>query len=79
MHQPKKANVVVHALNRSQMKDAGDSMDGLAWEIVAAIEEKVLSLSGVSVALIVEDLQKGTIAYKEDPSQVAMYTKLHQG
>ena len=44
-----------------------------------AIEEQVTVLSGFSVELTKEDLQKWTKAYKEDKSYVIVYTKLRQG
>ena len=46
---------------------------------IAAIEEQVSALTGLSVELIVEDLQAWTKAYKEDKSHMAAYTKLCQG
>ena len=70
--------MVAGALSKSQKKDARDSMDELAVA-VAAIKEQVLKLSGVSMDLTVEDLQEWTTIYQENPSQIAMYTKLHQG
>ena len=45
----------------------------------AAVEEQVSTLSGLSVELMVEDLQAWTKAYKEDKSHIAAYTKLRQG
>ena len=43
---------------------------------VAAVEEQVSALSGLSVELIVEDLQALTKAYKDDKSHMIAYTKL---
>ena len=39
----------------------------------------MLSLSRVIMDLTTEDIQKGSIAYKEGKGQVAAYTKLRQG
>ena len=46
---------------------------------VAAIEAQVTALSGMSVELTTEDLQKWTTAYKHDKGHVAAYMKLCQG
>ena len=43
------------------------------------IEAHISALSGVSMELTVEDLQKWTTAYKEDKDHVAVYIKLCQG
>ena len=47
--------------------------------ITAAVEEQVSTQSGLSVELIVEDLQAWTKAYKEDKNHMIAYTKLPQG
>ena len=46
---------------------------------VAMIEAQVTALSGMSVELTVEDLQKWTMAYKDDKVHIVVYMKLHQG
>ena len=38
-----------------------------------------MTLSGISAELIVEDLQKCAMAYKENKSYVAAYSKLRKG
>ena len=43
------------------------------------IERHVSALSGVSIEMTAEDLQKWTTAYKEDKGHVATYLKLRQG
>ena len=43
------------------------------------IERHVSTLSGVSIEMTTEDLQKWTAAYKEDKGHVAAYLKLRQG
>ena len=43
----------------------------------AAIEEQISALSGFSMELTVEDLQKWIKAYKEVKSHVATYSKLY--
>ena len=53
-------------------------MDDLATTATAS-EEQVSTLSGISVDLTVEDLQKCTKAYKEDKGHVVAYTNLRQG
>ena len=58
-YQPGKATAVANALIQSQRKEVEDSMDNSAVT-VAAIEEQVSSLSGFSVELMEEDLQKWT-------------------
>ena len=45
---------------------------------IAMIERHVLALSGVSIEMIVEGLQKWTTTYKEDKGDVATYLKLRQ-
>ena len=47
--------------------------------MVAAIETQISVLSGLSIELTTEDLQKWTIAYKEDKGHIAAYMKLRQG
>ena len=42
------------------------------------IEKHVSALSGVSIEMIAEDLQRWTTAYKEDKGHVATYMKLRQ-
>ena len=44
--------------------------------MVVAIEEQALALSGIDVEFIIGDLQYWSIAYKEDKSCVATYSKL---
>ena len=73
-YQPGKANVVADALSRSQCKLEEGSTDDVATA-VAMIERHVSALSGVSVELSTEDLQKWTKAYKEDKDDVVAYTK----
>ena len=43
---------------------------------VAMIERHISALSGVSIEMVAEDLQKWTIAYKEDKGHVSAYLKL---
>ena len=54
-YQPGKANVVADALNRSQRKLEEDSTDDVATA-AAMIERHVLTLSGASMELTIEDL-----------------------
>ena len=61
-HQPRKANVVVDALSRSQHKLEEGSTDNSA-AATAMIERHVSALSGVSMEMTAEDLQKWTTAY----------------
>ena len=77
-YQPWKANVVADALSRSQRKLEEGSADG-AITATAMIERHVSALSGVSIEMTAEDLQKWTTAYKEDKSHVTIYLKLRQG
>ena len=71
-----KANVVANALSRSLRENVEDSTDNLAIMIAVVIEEVVMVLSGESMELIIEDLEKWTTTYKEDQSQVVVYTEL---
>ena len=74
-YQPKKANVVANALSRSQRKECENSM-GDPVEIVAAVEEQVLTLNGFDVELTAKDLQQWTKVYKEDKGHVVAYINL---
>ena len=74
-YQPGKGNVVADALSQSQRKEIEDSMDD-PMATAVAVEEHVLALSGFSVELTTEDLQKWTKAYKENKSRIVAYTKL---
>ena len=47
--------------------------------VVATIERHLSALSGVSIKMTIEDLQRWTIAYREDKGHVATHTKLCQG
>ena len=76
-YQPGKVNVVADALSRSQRKLEEDSTDDGATA-TAMIEWHVLTLSGASVELTIEDLQQWTKAYKEDKGHVAAFMKLRQ-
>ena len=71
-----KANVVAYALSRSQRQLEECSMDDQTVERSVAIEEQISALSGVSVELTTEDLQKRTTTYKEDKSPIAAWVKL---
>ena len=44
--------------------------------VVVAIEIHVSTLSGVSIEMIAEDLQKWATTYKEDKGHVVEYMKL---
>ena len=55
-YQSGKANVVADAFSRSQIKSEEDLMDDPM--IAAAFGEQVLALSGISVELTLEDIQK---------------------
>ena len=75
-YQPRKANIVADTVSRTQQKlDEGSTNDSIATT-AAAIEKHVSALSGVSIELTAEDLQKWTTAYKEDKGHVATYMKL---
>ena len=74
-YQPGKANVVADALSRSQRKLEEDSTDDRATA-TAMIEWHVSTLSGASVELTSEDLQKWTTTYMEDKGYIAAYMKL---
>ena len=52
------------------------STDNSMALIVAAIEAQVTALSGMSVELIAEDLQKWMMAYKDDKGHVPTSMKL---
>ena len=78
-YQPGKANVVADALSRSQRKLEEGSMDDSIVAAMVAIETYVSALSGTSVELTTDDLQKWTTTYKEDKGRVAAYIKLLQG
>ena len=71
-YQARKANVVSDVLSKIQRKNTEDSNNDLS--ITTTVEEQVLELSGISVELSAEDLQKWTTAYKEDKSYAAMYS-----
>ena len=75
-YQPGKANVVADALSRSQRKVDESSTDNSMALIVAAIEAQVTALSGMSVELTAEDLQKWMMAYKDDKGHVPTSMKL---
>ena len=47
--------------------------------VVVVIEGQISALSGVSVELTTDDLQKWTTIYKEDKGHIATYEKLCQG
>ena len=55
-YQPGKANVVADTLRQSQRKLEEGSTDDIA--AIAMIERNVSALSGVSIEMIAEDLQK---------------------
>ena len=59
--------------------DKEGSMDDSIAIVVTVTERHVSTLSGVSIKMIAEDLQKWTIAYKEDKGHVVAYMKLCQG
>ena len=44
-----------------------------------AIEVQISALSGVSIELTAEDLQRWTTTYKEDKGHVKVHMKLRQG
>ena len=73
-YQPKKDNVVADALSRIQRKEMEDSMD-TPMATTTVVKEHVSALSGFSVELTVEDLQKWTKSYKEEKSHITAYTK----
>ena len=77
-YHPKKANVLTNALSQIQRKEVEDSMDD-PTVVATTIEEQVSALSGFSIELMVEDLQKWTKAYKEGKGHIAASTKLCQG
>ena len=74
----REAYVVTDAVSSSQCKLEKGSMDDSI--VVAQWRSKHrIQLSGVSVELIAETLQKWTTTYKEDKGHVVAYMKLHQG
>ena len=73
-YQPRKANVVADALSQSQRREIEDSMD-TPMATTTVVKEHVSALSGFSVELTVEDLQKWTKSYKEEKSHITAYTK----
>ena len=77
-YQSGKANATSDALSQSQKKEVKGSTDD-PIVAAAAVEEQVLTLSGFSVDLTAEDLQKSMKAYKENKSYVVAYSKLSQG
>ena len=64
--------------NVTQRKLEEDSADDAAIA-AAMIEGHVSALSGMNIKMIAQDLQKWTIAYKEDKGHLATYLKLPQG
>ena len=74
-YQPRKANVVVNALSRSQCKLEEDSTNDVATAAMM-IERYVSALSRVSVELTTKDLQQWTKAYKEDKGHIVAFMKL---
>ena len=52
------------------------SKDNSTASIAIVLEAQIMALSGVSMELVVEDLQQWTKAYKEDKGHVVVYMKL---
>ena len=77
-YQAGKANIVASALSRSQCNVEEDSTDD-STVVAIAIEAQTSALSGVSVELTIEDLQRWTTFYKQDKSHIVVYMKLCQG
>ena len=57
-YQPRKANVVADALSRSQCKVDESSTNNSTASTATAIKAQVTALSGMSMELTAEDLQK---------------------